>query len=204
MSQLKEILVKRFGEHRILDVPVAEGEISLLALDLESRSPITVICTNGLSDYKMPVSEKSAGREYNELCFCLPSYWEWEDLENPNMNWIFPWLQKLSKYVIEKQTWFGHGHTIPNGKDLLPLSPNMRQNHLILSNPILLENELQPVQIDNKEVHFLTIIPIFSDEMDFKQAKGTFKFFQRFTNKGTNEILDDFRTTVMRGKWRIF
>lgn len=204
MSQLKEALIKRFGEHRVMDVPVAEGEMPLLALDLESRSPVTVILTNGLSDYKMPVPDKLKGREHNELCFCLPSYWEWEDLENPNMNWIFPWLQKLSKHVVEKQTWFGHGHTIPNGKDLAPLSPTMRQNHLILSAPVLLENELKPVSIGEKEVNFLTIIPIFPDEMDFKLAKGTFKFFVRMSNKGVNELLDDYRTTVMRGKWRIF
>lgn len=204
MSQLKEALIKRFGKHRVMDVPVAAGEMPLLALDLESRSPVTVILTNGLSDYRMPVPDKLKGREYNELCFCLPSYWEWEDLENPNMNWIFPWLQKLSRHVVEKQTWFGHGHTIPNGKDLAPLSPAMRQNHLILSDPVLLENELKPISIGEKEVNFLAIIPIFPDEMDFKQAKGTFKFFVRMSNKGVNELLDDYRTTIMRGKWRIF
>jgi len=31
------------------------------------KSPVTVIVTNGLSDYKMPVPEKWEGREYNEL-----------------------------------------------------------------------------------------------------------------------------------------
>lgn len=204
MSKLKEALINRFGEHRVMDVPVAEKEIPLLALDIESRSPVTVILTNGLSNYKMPVPEKLAGREYNELCFCLPSYWEWEDLENPSMNWIFPWLQKLSNHVIEKQTWFGHGHTIPNGKDLHSLSPTMLQNHLLLTEPILLENELQPIRVEGREINFLTIIPIFSDEMDFKQSKGTFKLVQRIENKGVNELLDDFRTTVMRGKWKIF
>lgn len=204
MSQLKEAFIKRFGEHRVVDVPVAEGELPLIALDLESRSPVTVIMTNGLSDYTMPVPEKIKDREHIELCFCLPSYWEWENIDDPNMNWIFPWLQKLSKHVVEKQTWFGHGHTIPNGKELEQLSPSMRQNHLILSDPVLLENELKPVRIGEKEIHFLTLIPIFSDEMDFKQAKGTFKFFLRMDNKGVNELLDDFRTTIMRGKWKIF
>jgi hypothetical protein len=197
-------LIQRFGEHRVLEIPVGEGEMPLLALDLESRSPVTVICTNGLSEYKMPVPETMEERTYNELCFCLPSYWEWENLENPSMNWIFPWIQKLTKHVIEKETWFGHGHTIPNGKELPPFSPTMKQNHLFLSDPIALEKELQPVKHSGKMVHFLTIIPIFSDEMDFKQAKGTFKFLQRLSNKGVDEILDDYRTTVMRGKWRIF
>lgn len=204
MYSLKQKLIERFGEHRVMDVPVAENEMPLLAFDLELRSRVTVICTNGLSDYKMNVPEKMEGYEYNELCFCLPNYWEWEDVKNPSMNWIFTWIQKLAKHVVEKETWFGHGHTIPTGKDLPSLSPTMKQNHLILTNPILLEKELDEVIVDGKRIRFLTIIPIFSDEMDFKHGKGTAKLLQRLDNKGVNELLDDYRTTVMRGKWRIF
>lgn len=204
MSNFKEELINRFGGHRVLEIAVKENEIPLIALDIESRSQVTVISTNGLSDYKMPVPEKLAGREYNELCFCLPSYWEWENLENPNMNWVFAWIQKLAKHVIEKETWFGPGHTIPSGKDLPPYSETMLQTHLILSDPILLENELQPVLVDGKNIHFLTIIPIFSEEMDFKQVKGSFKFFQKLKSKGVDDLLDDYRITMTKGKWRIF
>ena len=78
MSDLKHALQDRFGDHRVSEIPVKEGEIPLLIMDLELKTPVTVIMTNGLSDYKMPVPEKLEGEEYNELYFCLPSYWEWE------------------------------------------------------------------------------------------------------------------------------
>lgn len=204
MSHFKETLIKRFGEHRVVDISVDDGEIPLLAIDIESRTQVTVICTNGLSEFRMPVPEKLKDRAYNELCFCLPSYWEWEDIENPNMNWIFPWLQKLSKHVVEKNTWYAHGHTFTNEKDITPLSPTMLQNNLMLSDPILLENELQPISVEDKLVRFLTIIPIFEDELEYKHMKGTFKFMQKLTAKGTSELLDDFRKTSLRGKWRLF
>ncbi|MCO5258978.1 MAG: suppressor of fused domain protein [Crocinitomicaceae bacterium] len=204
MSDLKKALEIRFGEHRVMEVPTSEGEMPLLALDLESRSQVTVILTNGLSDYKMPVPEKINDRAFNELCFCLPSYWEWEDVDNPTMNWIFPWIQKLAKYVVEKETWFGHGHTIPSGKDLPPFSQTMKQNYLILADPILLENELKPLKVADKTIHFLTIIPIFEDEMDMKQEKGVFKFFKKFMDKGGTELLDDYRSSTLKSKWRLF
>lgn len=204
MSQLKDALIIRFGEHRVKDVPVSEGEIPLLALDLESRSQVTVIVTDGLADYKMPVPQVLSEREYNELCFCLPSYWEWEDLENPAMNWIFPWIQKLAKHVVTKETYFAHGHTIPSGKNTPPLSPTMKQNFLILADPILLENELKPIKLGSKLVNFLTVIPIFEDEMDMKQEKGASKFLKRFIDKGATELLDDYRTSTIKGKWRFF
>lgn len=199
---VKEILAQRFGAHRVLEVPVKEGEMPLLLLDLELKSPVTVIVTNGLRDYKMPVPEKYAGREFNELYFCLPSYWDWDDLENPRMNWIYPWIQKLVSYVIEKKTWYGPGHTLPCGKEMNELSPTMKQNHFFISEPLLLNQELEEVQIDDKLVHFLAIIPIFPDEMDYKQGKGTFKFLQKLSQAGVTEKLDDFRSSVLRSKWR--
>ena len=200
---MKEELAKRFGAHRVMDVPTREGEIPLIMLDLELRSPVSILMTNGLSDYKMPVPEKVAGREYNELFFCLPSYWEWEDMENPRTNWVFKWTQRLSKHVVEKNTWFGHGHTMPCGVNMESLSETMKQNHFFLSDPILLENELAPITVDGREIHFLGIIPIFSDEMDYKQSKGTFKFLQKLRNKGVTEQLDDFRATILKRSWKL-
>lgn len=202
-SDLKHALINRFGEHRVQDVPVAEGEIPLLILDLELKSPVTVLMTNGLSDYRMPVPEKADGREYNELFFCLPSYWEWQDLDDPRMNWPFHWIKRLVKYVMEKNTWFGHGHTMPCGADMKPLSDTMQQNHFFLSDPVLLQNELSPLQVGERTVHFLGIIPIFPDEMDYKQGKGTFKFQEKLLQNGVTEKLDDYRGTILRSKWRL-
>ena len=197
---MKQALINRFGEHRVLDAPIFEG-VPLLVLDLELKSPVTVIVTNGLSDYKMPVPEKWEGREYNELYFCLPSYWEWEDLNNPNTNWVFEWIQRLCKYVVENETWFGHGHTMPCGKEMKPLSNTMKQNHFFLSDPMLLVDEMAPVVVDGKTINFLAIIPIFKDEMDYKQHKSTFKFVQKMDNAGTTEKLDDFRSSVLKRRW---
>ena len=200
---MKEQLIQRFGEHRVSELPVNEGEIPLLILDLELRSPVTVIVTNGLSDYTMPVPEKWEGREHNELYFCLPSYWEWEEMENPQMNWVFNWIQRLAKFVVENETWFGHGHTMPCGTDPKPLSNTMAQNYFMLADPMLLESELAPIEKDGKEIHFLSILPLFKDEFDYKQSRGTFKFIQKLINNGITEKLDDYRGSAMKRKWRV-
>lgn len=198
---MKNELIKRFGEHRISELPVKEGEMPLLLLDLELKSPVTVLMTKGLSNYKMPVPEKEEGKEYNELFFCLPSYWEWEDMSNSQTNWVFEWIQRLSKYVVENETWFGHGHTMPCGQEMKPLSSTMLQNHFILMSPMFLEQELAPIQVDGKTIRFLAIVPIFADEMDYKQGKGTQKLMTKFINKGVSEKLDDFRKTVLKSLW---
>lgn len=203
MTKLHQALADRFGEHRVFALDSNPDLFPLLVIDLDLKSPVTLIMTNGLSDYKMPVPETLSGYEFNELFFCLPSYWDWKDAENDKMNWIFPWIDKLAKYVLEKNSWFGDGHTIPCGKDLKPLSTTMLQNHFFLSYPIYLEEALMPVVLPEKNIYFLAIIPIFADEMDYKQGKGTFKFKQKLVNKGVSEKLDDFRSTVLKSKWRL-
>lgn len=203
MADLSSSLIDRFGAHRVTSIPVKDDEVPLLLLNLESRTRITVVVTNGLSDYKMPVPEKYAGREYNELYFCLPDYWDLKDESNPRMNWIFPWIQRLANHAIQKNTWFGPGHTMPCGKEMTSLSETMLQNHFLLSEPILLERELSPLQVNEKAIHFLAIVPIFPDEMDYKQGKGTFKLLQKLHQHGVSELLDDFRSTVLRSKWRL-
>jgi len=200
---VKEQLIKRFGEHRVSELPTQEEEVPLLILDLELKTPVTVIVTNGLSNYKMPVPEKWEGREYNELYFCLPSYWEWEDTDNPQMNWVFNWIQRLAKFVVEKETWFGHGHTMPCGEELKPLSATMKQNYFMLSDPLLLERELATVILDDKEINFLSIIPLFKEEFEYKQSKGMFKFADKMISAGVTEKLDDFRGLITKRKWRM-
>lgn len=202
-SELKVALEKRFGEHRVQEMQSGREEYSLLLLDLELRSPVTVLMTNGLSSFKMNVPEKYSGREYCEIYFCLPNYWEWEDALNPRMNWPFEWIKKLANHMIDKETWYGHGHTFPVGKEGQPLSESMKQDFLILLDPILLNNELAPLILGKKTIHFLSITPLFKKEFEYKQARGTFKLLQKFNMKGITENLDDFRGSVLQSKWTL-
>lgn len=200
---MKKALENRFGKDNIRELSVGEGEMPLFLIDIDARTKFQVLMTSGLSDYEMPVPEKEIGKEFRELYFCLPNYWEIDETDNPRMNWVFYWIQRLSKYVVEKETWFGNGHTMPCGKEKQPLSDSMKQDHFILLDPIILENELAPLEVDGKTIHFLSIVPIFEAELNYKLAKGTKKFRNKFIRAGNNEKLDDFRVSVIRNRWRI-
>lgn len=162
------------------------------------------LITKNLSDYKMPVHEKHMGEEHNELYFFLPSYWNIDHMENENFNWVYVWLKRLEEYVMDNNTWFGHGHTMPCGRPFESLSSSMQQNHFMLARPIAADEDLKPISSNNKTIGFLGIIPIFEDEMDFKQGKGTAKLLEKFRSAGITEKLDDFRVTALKKKWRFF
>ncbi|GDY06508.1 hypothetical protein LBMAG51_12950 [Phycisphaerae bacterium] len=198
MQELKSNLSKRFGES-IQPLKNSFGEFLYVKL----KNGSSILLTTGLSDFKMPVHEKHIGKEYIELYFNLPSYWELEDSKNPKFSWVFSWLERLKNYVINNNTWFGHGHTMPCGKEMKSLSESMLQNHFILSDPIDLETELSPIIEEEKTIRFLAIIPIFPDEMDFKQGKGTFKLMEKFRQYNVTEKLDDYRKTILKTRWNI-
>lgn len=198
-------LEHRFGAHRVQrTVNPLHPEQPLVLLYLEQRVPVTVVMTCGLSDYKMPVMEKWKGREFNEIFFCLPSYWELDDLTNEHFNWVYDWIFRLEQFVREKQTWFGPGHTIPAGNPPVALSPTMKQEYFIFLDPIYLEEELQPVEREEKTIYFLSIVPIFPDELDYKIGKGTYKLVQKFRHRNFDERLDDYRVTFLKSRFRLF
>lgn len=203
MTALHTTLIERFGEENVREVHHTEGSFPLLMINLEIGSTMTLLVTNGLNDYQMPVPEKYRSYEHNELYFCLPAHWNWENPEDKNANWVFTWIDKMANFVVDNKTWFGAGHTIPNGKDRSPISDRMKQNHFLLSHPILLNQELEPIQLKDKTIHFLAIIPIFQDEMNYKEAKGTFKIIESFINAGVSEKVDDFRSSVFSSKWNL-
>jgi hypothetical protein len=201
---LKQELSKRFGEHRVLDFPMDTVlSFSVLQLHLElKRMPVTVLMTDGLR-HKTMVVPKSGIPQHVELFFCLPSYWEINEHDNPAMQWPLKWLEKLGKHLMENDTWYGPGHTFSNGDPSASFSTSMKPNHLILMEPIDLEEHLAPISAEHT-TYFLAVVPIYEQELDIKNAKGYTKFLRKFRAKNGCEVLDDFRENIFASRWRIF
>lgn len=202
---LKAALEQRFGAHRLQEIQnPLHPEQTLYQLYLELNIPITVVMTASLSNYEMPVSEKWKGREFNELFVCLPSYWDLNDLQNINSNWVYEWLFKLERFVLEKQSWFGPGHTIPCGNPPVAISHLLKQEFFIFLDPIFLESEMKPITVAGKNIHFLAIVPIFGDELDYKMGKGTQKFIRKFIQRKNDERIEEYRKSILSSRMIFF
>ncbi|MGV3631972.1 MAG: suppressor of fused domain protein [Bacteroidota bacterium] len=210
MTHLRQALSQRFGAENVHETRFESPDkpwlsaYSFLVIEVQARSPIKILMTQGLSDYRMPVLEKFAGKEHNELFFCLPSYWDLNDHSNPEMNWVFDALFRLQQHALDKQTWFGTGHTIPFANPLRPVSEKMKQMYFFLNDPVFMAEQLKPLPVVNKMVHFLGVTPIFEDEFDYKIGKGTYKFQKKLDHQDVTELLDHYRSTVLKSKWRFW
>jgi len=202
---MKEELNTRFGAEKVSVYKKISDSLEILLVKFEiNNGPTSVLVTNGLSTYEMPVHEKYKGREYNELFFCIPRYWNLHEIDNPNRQWPVEWLEKLANHAIENQKWFGPGHTIQCYQDYKSLSDTMKQDHLMLIDPVLLKKEMAPIVSGEKTIYFLAVMPIYGDEMDFKQAKGTYKLLTKFLFKNYTENLDDYRETVLKSRMKLW
>ena len=202
MSELKTALEQRFGAHRVSDYPTGnEDYIDLLKVEVEKKFPLTIICTNGLSAYEMPVPERYKDRKHTELFFCLPGYWDLDDVENENMTWPLKVIQKLAKNLIENETWYGPGHTIANGNPSKQISETMKQDYFLLADPIDLEDFFAPLKINGLDIYFLAVIPLFHKEYEQKSHQGYPKWIKKFRGREGSEILDDYRKSIYKSRW---
>lgn len=163
----------------------------------------SILSTSGLSNFAMPQRTEEENQPHVELCFALPSYWDLS-FASENSRWVVDKLKFLCHFVLEKQTHFWDGHTIPNAKPNRPFSKTMQQDCLLFSKSILHENELTSVELNNTKVYLLFLIPLFKKELDHKQARGTNAIKKKLVNANVGEILDDFRTVVITKRFGLF
>lgn len=161
-----------------------------------------ILMTSGLSEYGMPSQVSTKSFVHKELYFLLPEYWVVADIEKEQFQWLFQTLRKLKKHVIEKKTWFADGHTMRANEEGKQLSDQMKQTYLMLSDPVFLEKELAPMFVDSRDVSFLSVVPIFRNEFQHKQAFGTDKLISLFETYQVTERLDEYRTNLVKSRWR--
>ncbi len=195
MSEILEYFLKQNITAESFQHP--EVSVPLLKLKIEGKRPVTLIMTDGLSQKKMKLPEQSNEFDQIELYWALPEYWDLSDLSNPNTNWIFHWLNKLVRHLLDKDVWFGHGHTFKTQS----LSPTMKQEFLMLMRPLIVDDVLSKVHEAVQSIGFLSIVPLFKAEFDFKQQKGTSSLVTKMTEDGVSEILDDYRESLLKKRF---
>lgn len=155
-----------------------------------------LIVTSGLANYLQPVNENFEQLKHIELYMCLPEYWDLNQTD-----WPIEWLNKIAIVPQKNNTWFGPGDTIPAGNPPDYIDEKFKTDYFILSEPILLAEELSGDKWRNSTVQLLAVIPIFKKEFDFKMQNSAKKLFEKFALKNVTELIDIYRVPVGRKKF---
>lgn len=157
--------------------------------------------TTGMSDLPMTVPPGAEEFRYAETLICLPPEWPIGEqaFEDENNYWPVRWLKTLARMPHEYETWLGVGHTVPNGDPPEPLADNTRFCCALMLPPVLADEGFDELQLDDeKTVHFLALVPLYREEMEFKLKHGVEELLERFEEHGVSELLDIHRKNVCR------
>lgn len=167
--------------------------------------PFHTVVTTGMSDRPMDAPE--GGAKYAEVMLCLPPSWELseEAFKDERNYWPIRMLKYLARFPHEYDTWLDWGHTIPNGDPPAPFNEHVGFTGLLLAPPITFPPEFMTANIrPDKQVRFLAVIPLYTEEMQLKLKDGADALYDLFDERGVSELLDPKRANVVKKKWRFW
>ena len=149
------------------------------------------LVTSGMSD--RPMNSPFRGLEYAELLICLPAHWELNEKSVfvERNYWPIRQLKYLARIPHEFDTWIWASHTIPNGDPPVRFADNTKMSCSLLSYPRMFGEGVGTLSVrEGKEINFLSLIPIYEEEMEFKLEQGPDALHARFDEHRVCELLD--------------
>lgn len=160
----------------------------------EERNYITLV-TMGMGAKKMnvPWDLKDQPRTRAELLICLPPDWPLtkDSLKEEKWYWPIRLLEKLAHLPFDEDNWLGEGHSIEYGETF---DKSTLQSAALLVNPYL-SKRYQCFLTKRKVVNFYQVIPLYREEMFFKQKNGADELLKFFSKD--NLIVDPNRKCVI-------
>lgn len=157
------------------------------------------LMTSGMSDLPMAVPPGLEDARYAELVMALSPTWELSEsvIDDEEHSWPVRLMRYLARFPHLYATWLGEGHTIPNGDPPEPLAPNTLLAGVLCAPPLLYGPEFPQLIVNpQKTVHFLALVPLYTEEMDYKLANGTDALLDQLDAHGVNELLDEQRVNI--------
>lgn len=169
--------------------------------------PFHTLVTSGMSDLPMRVPENIDAPRFLELMITLPADWAIGEAAFKDEQWYWPVreLKFLARFPHKFDTWLGFGHTLPNGDPAQPFAPNTRLNGVIILPPVSVPEDFHqlPVHAD-KTIRFMSVVPLYQEEMDFKLRKGSDELLDRFDRDGITDVVAVDRPNCCRKRFGFF
>lgn len=169
--------------------------IDLHIVPSTGERPWQTIVTSGMGDLAMTTPPETSSFNRAELLLRLSPEWPLDEnsISNETHYWPLHLLKTLARLPHQLNTWFGSGHTIPLGEGTLPSG----FVGIILGPPHWAPESFSSTQLpDGSPLHFLSVIPLYQSEMDFKLTQGADALFEKLWNGGVWDLIQPGRPPV--------
>jgi len=156
------------------------------------KRPFYTLVTGGMSDLRMNTPPGVPRRA--ELIGYLTAP---PDPDDPEPLEVYL-MRHLATFPARHDTWFGHGHTVPNG-NYQPFTTDCELTGSLLVVPTFFEDEefLNGLTIDGDEVIFLWQVLLTTDELEYKLRHGLEDLFALFSIKQFPPYFDFDRKSIV-------
>ena len=144
---------------------------------------------------------------YMELMVTLPADWpiSQDAFEDERNYWPVRLLKGMARLPHEYDTWLGFGHTIPNGHPSEPYAPGVGFDGAIVLTPVTTPEDFATLELDDgKTISFMSLVPLYPEEMDLKLRKGAEALLDRFDAKKIQDVIEPGRTNVAKKRFGLF
>ncbi|MGH3735246.1 MAG: suppressor of fused domain protein [Micromonosporaceae bacterium] len=175
----------------------SDVRIDLLMTTPTPRRPYVTLVTAGMSDRAMNVPSEVASTPYAELVLSLPPDWPRteRDWANDANYWPLRTLRQAARMPHRYGTWLDVWHTVPNGEPPAPLAAGVEFVAVLVA-PTLLLGPVPPLPVDDAEIVFHSVIPLYAGELALALESGMEELVGRFGEHRVTELLDPTRSDV--------
>jgi hypothetical protein len=185
-----------------------EHKSSIVHVDLHvvppnHSRPYFTLLTSGMSDLDMHMPAGLEDLALAEVCLCLPGNWPLSLTDfgwrKPEYFWPIALLRQTARYVHRHKTWFALGHTVGDIEHPAPIDAAEHFTGIILLNPRTFPEGADRVttEEDGRTIHFLAVIPLLPQEMQFAQKVGSDALEESFSEAGVTELLNPQRQSAV-------
>lgn len=175
--------------------------VDILVVPPSEERPCITLVTCGMAEQAMNAPDNDPALTHTELVMVLPPDWP---IKEPRGMWPLTLLQGLAEIPHRFNTWLHIGHTVPNGDPAQPYARKCPFTGVVLAPTLLTPDEFEVLTVGEREIHFLGVVALHSDETDLKLAHGAGELFDRLDAAGVSEGLDMTRPSVADPKPRRF
>lgn len=171
------------------------------------QQPYNILVTSGMSDLAMQLPGKIHAPRHLELMAVLPANWKISQIDFADENWYWPvrQLKFLARFPHKFDSWLGWGHSIPNNEPPEPFADNTRFSAIMLLTSVHTPNAFHQLKIDSDTtIQFLSIVPLYKEEMHFKLRNGPNQLLEKFEHQGVTDLIDSGRKNCVRKSLGLF
>lgn len=172
-SAVRQHIETAFGPARllVLDESLEPTDVDILAIEPTPERPYYTLTTMGMGAFSMdlPAELEDYQMDRAELYLWLPPDWKVESPREAD-RWPVYLLKGLAKAVRNQEFWLGWGHTVEDDE---PYARDTELCGCLMTGSSALDGTTDVCLLPSgQQVHFYQVVPLYQEELEFKQAHG--------------------------------